>query len=294
VAPATGNAPTFDLQSHSTHSDGTLHPAEVVRAAAEAGVELLALTDHDTVSGLDEALAAAEDSPLQLVPAAELSTLYGNYEDFHVCAYAIDHTAPALLAALEDFRADRDDRAHAMAGRLGELGFAIDDELLDERRRSGHPIGRPHIAAAVLADVNNDTRLANEGIDDIGGLIERYLVPGTPGYVPRSRPTVPQAIELIHDAGGVAVWAHPFWDVDAVDEVRRTLEDFADAGLDGVEAFYPSHTEAQVSALAQAADALDLLLTGSSDFHGPEHRLFNRFRAFELYGVAPRLGPMSY
>jgi predicted metal-dependent phosphoesterase TrpH len=266
----------------------------VVRAAAQAGVELLALTDHDTVSGVDEALAAAESSPLRLVPAAELSALHGDYEDFHVCAYAIDHHAPALLAALEDFRADRDARAHAMTAKLGDLGFAIDDELLDERRRSGHPIGRPHIAAAVLADVNNDVRLTEEGIDDVGGVIERYLVPGAAAYVPRSRPTVPQAIELIHAAGGIAVWAHPFWDVDAVAEVKRTLEDFADVGLDGVEAFYPSHTRAQVQNLVKGADALDLLVTGSSDFHGPEHRLFNRFRAFDVYGYPERLGPIAH
>jgi predicted metal-dependent phosphoesterase TrpH len=266
----------------------------VVRAAAKAGVELLALTDHDTVSGGAEALEAAESAPLRLVPAAELSALHGDYEDFHVCAYEIDHAAPELEAALEDFRADRDVRAHKMANKLGDLGFAIDDELLDERRRSGYPIGRPHLAQAVLADVNNEKRLDREGIDDVGGLIERYLVPGAPAYLPRSRPTVAEAIALIHDAGGLAVWAHPFWDLSEIPEVRRTLTAFADAGLDGVEAFYPQHTEAQVKALVEAADAMDLLTTGSSDFHGPEHRLFNRFRAFDLHGFEPRLGRMSY
>jgi 3',5'-nucleoside bisphosphate phosphatase len=266
----------------------------VVRAAANAGVELLALTDHDTVSGVSEALEAAEFAPLRLVPAAELSALHGDYEDFHVCAYEIDHTAPALEQALADYRKDRDVRARKMTEKLGELGFAVDDELLDERRRSGRPIGRPHIAAAVLADSNNDRRLEQEGIDDVGGLIERYLVPGAPAYLPRTRPTVPEAIQLIHDADGLAVWAHPFWDLSEIPEVRRTLTEFADAGLDGVEAFYPQHTEAQVKALVEAADAMDLLTTGSSDFHGPEHRIFNRFRAFDLYGFTPRLGPMSY
>jgi 3',5'-nucleoside bisphosphate phosphatase len=266
----------------------------VVRAAANAGVELLALTDHDTVSGVAEALEAAESAPLRLVPAAELSALHGDYEDFHVCAYEIDHTSPALEQALEDFRKDRDARAHKMTAKLGDLGFAIDDELLDERRRSGRPIGRPHIAAAVLADSNNDKRLEHEGIDDVGGLIERYLVPGAPAYLPRTRPTVAEAIKLIHDAGGLAVWAHPFWDLSEIPAVRRTLTAFIDAGLDGVEAFYPQHTEAQVKALVEAADEYDLLTTGSSDFHGPEHRLFNRFRAFDLYGFAPRLGPMDY
>jgi hypothetical protein len=285
--------PSFDLQSHSTQSDGALPPSEVVRAAADAGVELLALSDHDTVGGVDEALAAADEAGIELVPTSELSALYENYEDYHVLGYRIDHRSPVVLEALEDFRADRDARAQAMGVRLGELGFAVDDELLDERRRSGKPIGRPHLAAAVLADVNNAERLEREGIDEVGGLIANYLISGKPGYMPRTRPTVPEAIELIHSVGGVAVWAHPFWDVDGVDDVLRLLADFSAAGLDGVEVFYPSHTEAQVNALADAADARGLLMTGSSDFHGPQHKLFSSFRAFELYGREPRLGPIA-
>jgi 3',5'-nucleoside bisphosphate phosphatase len=265
----------------------------VVRGAADAGVELLALTDHDTVGGVDEALTAADEVGIGLVPASELSALHEDYEDYHVLGYQIDHQAPAMLEALEDFRADRDARAQAMAARLGDLGFAVDDELLDERRRSGKPIGRPHLAAAVLADVNNAERLEREGIDEVGGLIAKYLISGAPAYVPRTRPTVPEAIELIHSVGGVAVWAHPYWDVKSIEAVLRLLADFHDAGLDGVEVFYPSHDEAQVNALADAADARGLLMTGSSDFHGPCHELFDRFRAFELYGREPRLGPIA-
>jgi hypothetical protein len=285
--------PTFDLQSHSTHSDGALTPKEVVREAKQAGVQLLALTDHDTVSGVDDAIEEARAQALELVPAAELSALYGDYEDFHILGYRINHHAPHLNEALTDFRKDRDDRARAMAAKLGDLGFAIDDELLDERRRSGRPIGRPHLAEAVLADINNDERLAGDHIDDIGQFIERYLTPGAPGYVPRSRPTVPEAIDLIHSARGLAVWAHPFWDLASVEDVLQTLSDFAAQGIDGVEAFYPTHDEQQTVALADAAKAKDLLTTGSSDFHGPEHKLFNTFRAQRPYGRAPRLGRIA-
>jgi predicted metal-dependent phosphoesterase TrpH len=284
---------TFDLQSHSTYSDGALPPAEVVEAAARAGVEILALSDHDTVGGVDEAIDAAASHGITLVRAAEISALHGDYEDFHILGYGIDHHDQALEAALEDFRQDRDDRAVAMAHRLGELDFAVDDELLDERRRSGRPIGRPHLAAAVLADTNNDNRLRKEGIDEVGGLIANYLIPGKPAYIPRSRPTVPEAVQLIHDAGGTAVWAHPFWDLAETDDVLRTLQDFTDAGMDGVEVFYPSHDEAQTNALADAAEARDLLTTGSSDFHGPNHKLFHRFLAYDLYGRTPRLGPIA-
>jgi 3',5'-nucleoside bisphosphate phosphatase len=285
--------PTFDLQSHSTRSDGALTPRDVVVAAAEAGVTLLALTDHDTVDGVEEAAEAAAQRDVELVPAAEISALHGDYEDFHILGYRLNYNAPDLLSALEDFRQDRDDRAHAMAAKLGELDFAVDDELLDERRRSGHPIGRPHLAQAVLADANNDVRLQSENIDDVGGFIERYLVPGAPAYLPRSRPTVDEAIELIHAADGVAVWAHPFWDLASIDDVLSTFQDFVDQGLDGVEAFYPTHDQEQTVALADAAEARGLLATGSSDFHGPEHRLFNRFRAHDLYGRTPRLGPIA-
>jgi 3',5'-nucleoside bisphosphate phosphatase len=264
-----------------------------VDAAAQAGVTVLALTDHDTVSGVQQAAEAAARKDIELVPAAELSALHGDYEDFHILGYRLNYDAPDLLAALEDFRQDRDDRAKGMAQRLGDLDFAVDDELLDERRRSGRPIGRPHLAQAVLADSNNDERLLREGIDDVGDFIERYLVPGSPAYLPRSRPTVEEAIELIHGADGVAVWAHPFWDLASIDDVLSTLGEFTDQRIDGVEAFYPTHDEEQTVALADAAEARNLLTTGSSDFHGPEHGIFNRFRAHHLYGRAPRLGPIA-
>src|SRR5438067_5559022 len=115
-------APTFDLQSHSTYSDGVLPPSEVVERAAQAGVELLALTDHDTVDGVDEALAASSAVGIGLVPAIELSAVHDSYEDLHVLGYLIDHADVRLLTALERFRADRADRAFKMAESLRELG----------------------------------------------------------------------------------------------------------------------------------------------------------------------------
>ena len=182
----TADAPAFDLQSHSTHSDGALPPAEVVARAAAAGVELLALTDHDTVAGVAEALAAAREHGIRLSPAAELSSVHGEHEDLHILGYEIDPADPALLAALEDFRADRGRRILAMADRLRELGFALDDDAF-ARRES---IGRPHLADAVLAHPDNAERLAREGIAGKKELFPPYLVPGAPAYVARSRPTV--------------------------------------------------------------------------------------------------------
>jgi len=270
--PEPKTVPAFDLQSHSTYSDGALAPAEVVARAAAAGVEILALTDHDTVDGVPEALAAATD--LKLIPAVELSSVHGEHEDLHILGYGLDHTDPELLATLADFREDRIRRIFAMAERLRETGFTVDPSRLE------HPSpGRPHLADALFAD--NPIDLTRND------LFAAYLVPGAPTYVARSRPTVKEAIEVIHRAGGLAVWAHPYWDVD---QAEFALREFASTGIDGVEAFYVTHTEAQTRHLHALARELGLITTGSTDFHGPAHDHFNRFLGFELYDLEPDLG----
>ncbi len=285
--------PSFDLQSHSLHSDGTLPAADVIGAAAAAGIELVALTDHDTVAGVAEALDAGQRLGLRVVPAAEISAVHETFEDLHVLGYGIDHADATLGERLAGARADRETRAERMGARLRELGWAIDDAPLAARREQGSPIGRPHLAAAVLGHPDNAGRIAEEDVGDVSSFIPAYLIPGAPAYVARTRPTVTEAIGWIHDAGGVAVWAHPFWDVDAPQVALDALDAFVAAGLDGVEAFYVTHDRAQTELLADAAAQRDLLTTGSADFHGPEHRLFSRFGAFELYGLEPRLGPIA-
>jgi predicted metal-dependent phosphoesterase TrpH len=287
------DAPTFDLQSHSVHSDGHLPAAEVVRRAAEAGVQLLALSDHDTVDGVPEALATAAECGIRVVPATELSSIDGDYDDLHVLGYGIDHTDPVLLARLEEFRADRDGRAGRMAAALRDIGFAVDDDLLAARRAAGKPIGRPHLAAAVIGHPDNAQRLAEEGTDDVTPFIVAYLIAGKPGFRGRTMPSVQEAIDVIHDAGGTAIWAHPFWDVEAPEMVEAAIERFAGFGVDGVEAFYVTHTEEQTHFAVDACERRGLLTTGSSDFHGPDHKLFSRFRAFELFGREPALGPIA-
>ena len=270
--PTDETAPTFDLQSHSIYSDGTLPPAEVVKRAREAGVEVFALSDHDTVDGVDEALSAAAD--MRVIPAVELSSVHGTYEDLHILGYGIDHRHPQLRATLADFRQDRIGRILAMAEKLREAGFTIDPKRLEHDAP-----GRPHLAAALLED--NDLNLSKNEV------FARYLVPGTPTYVGRSRPSVQQAIDVIHAAGGLAVWAHPYWDVE---QAEQALREFAGYGLDGVEAFYITHDEAQTRRLHALARELGLITTGSADFHGPTHDRFNRFRAFNLHGLEPDLG----
>lgn len=275
------HSPTFDLQAHSCFSDGALAPAEVVARAAAAGVKLLALTDHDTVDGVEEAIAAGLEHDIDVIAAAELSAVDELSEDFHVLGYGLDHTDTQLAERLLHYRADRGRRIDAMAEALEALGFELDHAALDERRAMGLPIGRPHLAAAAVAP----------GADATAFLVE-YLIPGGAAYRRRSTPTVAEAISTIHDAGGVAVWAHPFWDLDSDADVLTALERFAAASLDGVEAFYVTHDERQTRLLADAARRHGLLTTGSADFHGPDHKLFDRFRAFALHGCEPDLGPL--
>jgi predicted metal-dependent phosphoesterase TrpH len=285
--------PRFDLQSHSVHSDGDHQAAEVVAYAADAGVELLALSDHDTIDGVQEALDAGAECGVRVVPATEISAVEGLHEDLHVLGYGIDHRDPTLAARLLDAREDRVRRAERMGDRLRELGYEIDPAPLEARRAAGKPIGRPHLSAAVLGHPANAERLAAEGCTDVSSFIPAYLIQGAPAYVGRTHPTVGEAIDWIHEAGGTAVWAHPFWYIDDPAEVVDAIDRFGDQGLDGVEVFYPSHDAAQAQLLLERCCERGLLATGSSDFHGVDHRMFGSFLAFELHGLEPRLGPIA-
>jgi hypothetical protein len=286
-------APTFDLQSHSVHSDGALAPADVVAAAAAAGVELLALSDHDTSAGVPEARDAARAAGIGLVDATEITTAHNGQQDLHILGYLIDPDHPGLVAALEHSRADRERRAERMAARLRELGYDLDDEQLAARTAQGKTIGRPHLAQAATSHPANQDRLRKEGLLEPTKFLVEYLIDGKAAFVDREAPSVGEAVQLIHDAGGVAVWAHPFWDIPEVDDVRSTLDTFRGFGIDGVEVFYPSFSEEQVRFLARECADHGLITTGSSDFHGPEHHTFSQFRAFDLHGLEPNLGPIA-
>jgi predicted metal-dependent phosphoesterase TrpH len=281
--------PSYELQSHSLHSDGALPAAQVVANAAAAGIQVLALSDHDTVDGVDEAIAAGAEHGVTIIPATEISAVFGRYEDLHVLGYGIDHHDAQLAERLLAARADRELRADRMGEKLRELGWEVDDALLAKRRAGGKPIGRPHLTQAVLDHPANAGRLAEHGYDDVSSFLPDFLIPGKPAYLARTHPTVIEAISWIHEAGGVAIWAHPYWDLDSDAEVLEAIDLFREHGLDGVECFYVTHNEEQTNLLAARCDELGLLKTGSSDYHGPEHRLFSRFSAFDAHGHAADL-----
>jgi 3',5'-nucleoside bisphosphate phosphatase len=273
-----------------------LEPAAVVAAAAKAGVELLALSDHDTIEGVAEALSAGAEHGVKVVTAVEISALDDGGaapRELHILGYLVDHLDPAFNDKLAEFLGDREQRTLRMGDGLREAGFELDDRAIKERLVQGRPIGRPHLAEAVLSHERNVARLEAEEIDDIGSLIRGYLIEGKAAFRLRETPTVAGAVDAIHAAGGVAIWAHPFWDVSAPEEVLATIERFKALGMDGIEAFYVTHDEDQTRLLAERCKELRLLSTGSADYHGPENRLFSRFLAFETFGLEPNLGPIA-
>jgi predicted metal-dependent phosphoesterase TrpH len=265
----------IELQSHSIVSDGQLPPAEVVEKAAEAGVTTLALTDHDAIAGVPEAEAAAQRLGIELVPAIEMSCVHEYAEDLHICGYWVD--LGKIGPVCERAQHERVSRAGEIVEKLRAEGFDL--HLEDAVREAGDAlsIGRPHIARAAGAS------------GDLGPFFEEYLVPGAKAFVPRRWPDAAEAIELIHAAGGVAVIAHPYWDISArheVDDLIRSL------GADGVETFYPAHSREQTAHLLQLCDELGLVPTGSSDYHGPTHKTFSEFGAYDTYGLGePQVPP---
>src|SRR6201999_3493486 len=167
-----------------------------------------------------------------------------------------------LSDTLERSRTDRERRAEKMSDALRELGFAIDSDQLRRGNEEGKTIGRPPLAQAVVSHPDNRERLERDQLLEPTAFLVAYLIEGKPAFAPRDAPTVEQAIELIHGAGGLAVWAHPFWDVKDPSEVIACVERFRDGGLDGVEAFYATHTEHETRLLVDHCHAHELLTTG--------------------------------
>ncbi len=263
----------IELQSHSTVSDGQLSPAEVVAQAWEAGVTTLALTDHDAVAGVTEAAEAAEKLGVELVPAVEMSCVHEYAEDLHICGYWVD--LGAISPTCERAQKERVGRAEEIVGRLNKWGFEVKIEDAIAEAGDALSIGRPHIARAAGAT------------GDLGPFFEEYLVPGAKAFVPRRWPTAEQAVALIHEAGGTAVIAHPYWDIEDPEEVEDLIRSL---GADGVETFYPTHSEEQTEHLLRLCEELDLVPTGSSDYHGPTHKTFAKFGAYDTYGLGePRV-----
>ena len=242
-----------DLHSHSTFSDGALDPTALVALAAKRGVSHLALTDHDTTAGLDEAHAAGAAHGVTIINGVEISAWATR--ELHVLGYFVDRHEPVLKARLKAQTTARVERVHTIGARLAALGKPIDvDAVLASADGN---VGRPHIARALLKA--GWVKTMNEAFS-------RFLGDGQAAYVPASRLPVAEAITLIHGAGGLAVLAHP-----GVGNVDPQIEGFVAAGLDGIECFHPAHDAAKTEHYRGMARLFGLRETGGSDFHAADH-----------------------
>ena len=249
----------LDLHCHTTCSDGTLTPTELVRAAVRAGVSALAITDHDTLSGWNEAIneaqwcanASATSYNLEIVPGVELSTVH-NDRSLHILGFYPD--ADKLSIPLAERLEGRKRRARQIVANLEALGYPVSLPELGE----GMAPGRPHIATALVKA--GHVKSSREAFN-------RFLGDDQPAYAHYEKFSIAEGITLLRNCGAVPVWAHPY--LFRGGEVEDVLEELVDAGLMGVEVYHPSHTSKERKNLEHLCDRYGLLRTGGSDYHGP-------------------------
>jgi hypothetical protein len=243
-----------DLHVHSNASDGRYSPAEIVRMAANAGLTVMALTDHDTVDGLIPALAAAAEFPtLTVIPGVELSTDTDSGE-VHVLGYFIDYNDRDFKTSLDKMRNSRENRAEKMVGKLNELGCAVELERVKEIAGSG-ALGRAHVAQALL----------EKGyIASFKEAFSKYIGHDCPAYVGREKLTPGEAVKLVLKANGLPVMAHPFTSTHP----EIVIRDLKEVGLVGMEVYYAGYFPGEIEILLNLAQKYSLVPTGGTDYHG--------------------------
>ncbi len=246
---------TIDLHVHTTASDGTLSPAQVVSLASEQGLQAIAITDHDTVSGYAQAAEAAAELGLEVIPGIEVSTKWEG--PIHILGYFIDPDSPQLVHTLQGLVEDRDARNEKMAALMATDGLSVSYE--DMKVRFGPVIGRPHFGRILV-----ELGLASS----VSDAFDRYIEKGQKYYMPRSFLSLEESISLIRGAGGIAVLAHPFQyrrdDAGLRELIRRGIS----LGMEGMECRYSGYSPVQTAYLEALAEEYGLLKTGGSDFHG--------------------------
>ena len=251
----------YDLHSHSTASDGTLTPTELVQAAQAAGVHVLSLTDHDTTEGIAEAQKAAKGKPITLVPGVEVSVTWSN-QVVHIVGLGVDPHGESLQKGLQGLREFRSWRAQEIGRRLRRDAGIENAYEGAKSLSSGKLIGRTHFAR-YLAQIGIESNDRN--------VFKRYLVRGKPGHVPGQWAELDEAVCWIRDAGGQAVVAHPARYKMTRGKLRRLLGEFSEAGGVAMEVVSGSHSKDDIFSMAQLAESTGLLASAGSDFHGPEN-----------------------
>jgi predicted metal-dependent phosphoesterase TrpH len=247
--------PPCDLHLHSHYSDGAMSPEELVSYAGTIGLSAVSITDHDTIDGVEEALEAGRDSGIEVVTGIEFSVEEGE-QSLHILGYLFDHRNLPLAESIRTLADARIGRARLMVHKLAEHGASIPfDEVLAEAGRGS--VGRPHVAKV----------LYRRGlVASVNEAFVRYIADGAPCNVPKDVLPLERVVELIRTGGGVAVWAHPGWNIKR----EGLLDRLVGAGVKGVEAWHPNHTERITSEIVSAAGRYGLVCTGGSDFHFPE------------------------
>jgi len=252
-----GVTSVIDLHSHTNCSDGSATPAELVWLAASAGAAAVAITDHDTLAGLAEGRAAAQEAGIEFINGVEISAEF-HPGTMHILGYLIDESSTELNAALEELRRARLERNPQIAARLQELGMDVPYEEV-AGLAGNEVVGRPHFASL----------LVRKGyVDTIKEAFDRFLAKGTPAYVEKRRLSPADSIAVIRAAGGVAVLAHPYQMQLSDEDTETQVRQLKALGLDGIEAIYSRLSQSERDRYARLARRLDLLVTGGSDFHG--------------------------
>lgn len=273
----------IDLHCHSTASDGSCTPTELVHMAKKIGLSALALTDHDTTAGLDEFLQVARQENFTAIPGVELACRDEQLKTYHLLGLYINPEHPELQSLLQRILCWRNERNESIIVRLNQLGIKISREEIDACCQ-GEVLGRPHIAKALTQ--KKICRTIKQAFDKILGR-------GCAGYVSRQVPSPEECIRVIHAAGGVAVWAHPYSSDRMTNTCCRELASkLKELGLDGIEAYYSLHKNAQTMEAIKIATQLQLLVTGGSDFHGSHFPKLNLGNGYGNLQVPDSLLPI--
>jgi len=241
-----------DLHLHTLFSDGTFTPEELVLRAQNCGLACIALTDHDTVEGCARAAAACAAVKMDFIPGAELTAEHEDTE-VHILGYFLDVQNKVLLERISRFQSVRQNRINEMCAALNKLGIPLKAESVFALANCKSP-GRPHVARALVKE---------KLIGSLDEAFEKYLKKGRPAWVPKTKMSALEGVELIHQAGGLAVMAHP--GLNRTDEI---IPDLVDAGLDGIECFHTKHSTVMSERYLEIAEKHGLLVTGGSDCHG--------------------------
>lgn len=249
---------TIDLHVHTTASDGALSPREVVRRAKEMGLKAIAITDHDTVEGIAEAVQEGTRRGIEVVPGVELSVDWPN-GTFHVLGYYINPEDLQLKEVLAIVQRAREERNWKMLDRLRQLGFELTMEEVRSFSRDGQ-ICRPHFALAMVK---------RGYVTSVEEAFEKYLKKGGPAYVEKFKLKPEEAVKVILEAGGLPVLAHPYTLEVGEENLKALVKELKRIGLQGIEVYYPDHTPEQIALYRRIAEEFDLAPTGGTDFHGP-------------------------